>query len=266
MCRGCGPLAPRYPDRLRRGGAIVTPDAQSASSRGTGRTWPGKPLRRPGQPRARPWPRGGRHRAQRRLPHQRGQALQVRGARATAHPPDAEALRVDACMPWLRAELDVVSPRHWSCSARWRPRLCWAARSRYPAPRRAARLDLAPIEAPPSTRRRSCGSGTTLARAGAEAFAARPAVVWRSSRHRGRVTTSFTACICLIDHRSARERTMSETKTDAPRAKRFLLAARGAGARVDRPAPAGAGDAGSPHRSRSAGGAWASRRLRALQR
>ena len=50
------------------------------------------------------------HRARRHLHHERRQALQVRGARQAPHPPEARQAEVDACLPWLRAELDVVNP------------------------------------------------------------------------------------------------------------------------------------------------------------
>ena len=88
-----------------------------------------------------------RHRPRRRLPHQRGQALQVRAARQAPHPP-APRCRRDRALPLVarpRARARPAEARSW----RWAPPPCAACAAQRPD-RRPARPAAA---ARPATRR-----------------------------------------------------------------------------------------------------------------
>ena len=114
-CRGLPALGDRDADGLRRRAPRRRRRCSSASSPATRRTWQGRPFVGPaGRFLDEALELAGVDRA--RLRHERGEALQVGGARQAADPREADLVGADrACRPWLEAELAVVQPEVLVC-------------------------------------------------------------------------------------------------------------------------------------------------------
>ena len=169
--------SPRSARRCRAAAAArstrTRPRPSSARARARGGDARRRAARRPGGPRRPPFvgpagaaarrgARGGRDRPLARLRHERGQALQVEGARQAAHPRQADLVGATACRPWLEAELAAVRPRVLVAARRDRGAV--APRQGLPgdeAARASRSTRRSPsTSSPRSTPRRSSASGT----------------------------------------------------------------------------------------------------------